>query len=52
MGIIKNFYSNLSNYVDNQPLVGWLLLVILVGSLTVTVYQFSYHFGRFIANIL
>lgn len=48
---IKKIYVNLSDFVDHQPLIGWLILVVLAGSLIVTIYQFAYHCGRFIATL-
>lgn len=51
MNSIKNLFLNLSNYVDKNPYMGILLIIIFVGSFGLLIFNFGKDIGEYLYSI-
>jgi hypothetical protein len=51
MDSIKNLFLNLSNYVDKNPYMGILLIIIFTGSFGLLIYNFGKDIGAYLYYI-
>jgi hypothetical protein len=48
---VKKIFASTNDLVNQNPLFGWMLLVIFMSCTVVTTYQTAYHFGKFLAML-